>query len=58
MIMLSTTIEIKRQTSDIQHPMYDMIVNASASVDYDEKVHVATSHRNFVNLFWFMFSRH
>ena len=37
MTMLSTTIEIKRQTIDIQHPIYDTIVNASASVDYDER---------------------
>ena len=32
--MLSTTMDTKRQIIDIQHPMYDTMVNASASVDY------------------------
>ena len=41
--MLSTTMDTKRQIIDIQHPMYDTMVNASASVDYDEKcMHILT----------------
>ena len=35
--MLRTTIEIRRQIIDIQHPMYDITVRASASVGYDKK---------------------
>ena len=42
--MLSTTIDMRRQIIDMQHPMYDIMVSASASVDYNKNVciHYAT----------------
>ena len=43
MHMLSTTMDMKRQIIETQHPMYDTKVSALASVDYDEKcMHIAT----------------
>ena len=32
--MLSTTMDMRRQIIDMLHPMYDIMVSASASVDY------------------------
>ena len=38
--MLSTTMDMRRQIIDMLHPMYDIMVSASASVDYDENVYI------------------
>ena len=35
--MLNIAIDIKRQTIDIEHPMYDITVSALASVGYGEE---------------------
>ena len=44
--MLSTTMDMERQIIDIQHPKYDTMVNALASVDYDEKcIHILYNYK-------------
>ena len=41
--MLRTIMDMKRQTIEMLHPMYDTKVSALASVDYDEKcMYIAT----------------
>ena len=60
--ILRTTIEIRRQTIEIQHPMYDITVKASASVACDVKYStyvftIICNSKNFY-LLWFMFGRH
>ena len=58
--MLSTIMDMERQIIDIQHPMYDIMVNASASIDYNERcIHTYyTATGNICYLFWFIFSGH
>ena len=56
MNMLRITIEIKRQTIDMQQPMYDTTVSALASVGYDERyirvcMDTIQSSRNIIYLF-------
>ena len=39
--MLNTTIDSKRQTIDILHPMYDIKVSALASVGYGKYIGIS-----------------
>ena len=53
--MINTAIDSKRQTIDMLHPMYDIKVNALASIGYGKSAH---SYVRIGKWFWLLVRVH